>query len=170
MPPFVALFACLTFIAYLLYREYSLNTKCSYALWIPQLWFMICLSRPVSMWLDPYNIITKMNTSGSTIDFIISTILVLASVVVLSRRNINISMILRNNVWITVFYIYCGISVFWSEFPFDLSIRFIKNICYLLPFLIVLTEKDRVEAINKLVRRSGIILIPLSFIFIKYLN
>jgi len=122
------------------------------------------------MWLDPYNIITKMNTSGSTIDFIISTILVLASVVVLSRRNINISMILRNNVWITVFYIYCGISVFWSEFPFDLSIRFIKNICYLLPFLIVLTEKDRVEAINKLVRRSGIILIPLSFIFIKYFH
>ena len=168
MPPFVALSACILFIGYLLYREYSLNTKCSYALWITQLWLIICLTHPISSWLDPYNPNKISAREGSDLDTAISIILVFASFVILFRRNLNIIEICKKNILITVFCIYRGISVFWSDVPFPISTWFVKNTLYILPFLIVLTEQDWVEAINKLIRRTGIILIPLSVVLVKY--
>jgi O-antigen ligase len=120
------------------------------------------------MWLNPYDIENRISDSGSPLDVAIFCVLILASIVVLFRRNINIPAICKDNIWITVFYVYCCVSILWSDFPLVSSKRLIKGLGNILAILIVLTEKNWVEALNKIMRRSGIILIPLSVIFIKY--
>ena len=131
---------------------------------------MILGSRPVSDWLSlspPFQSPDDL-LEGSPIDRAGFLLLAVAGLLVLWRRRISWSKVFRHNVWLTLFFLYCGVSILWSDFPFVASKRWIKALGDPMMALIVLTEREPVKAIETLIRRCAYVLIPLSILFIKY--
>jgi exopolysaccharide production protein ExoQ len=86
----------------------------------------------------------------------------------LNRRRVNLSIVMRENRWLTLFFIYGFLAILWSDFPFVAFKRWIKIIGHPLMVLIILTEPDPEEAVRCLMRRAGYVLVPFSILFIKY--
>jgi O-antigen ligase len=166
MPPQIALLLCITFILYILKLDFQRNPKVSFAIWVPLIWVTILGSRFVSQWigLEGHGTLEE----GSPVDRIFFLMLILIGIIILSRRRISLSQIVLENPWLFLFFLYSGISILWSDFPFVAFKRWNKEIGNLLMVLIILTESDPVEAVSTVIRRCAYILIPLSVIFIKY--
>ena len=170
MPAYVALTICVLCILYLYASDINSKPNVSSALWIPLLWMLIIGSRPVSVWLG---IGVEMGSiedyaEGSPLDRNIFSVLIASGLLVLFRRNILWSQFIRLNTWIFMFVLYCGVSILWSDVPFVAAKRWIKGIGNLVMVLIVLTDRDPVEALKTLIRRWTYVLIPLSVVLIKY--
>src|SRR5712691_958017 len=149
MPPILALALTLLFIAFLFRRECSQEYKPSPALWIPCIWLMILGSRGVSQWL---NLGPPLQSSddlleGSPIDRAVFLLLIVAGLVVLWRRHISWSEVFCNNVWLTLFFLYCALSILWSDVPFVASKRWLKALGDPMMALIILTEPEPVKAV-----------------------
>ena len=65
-------------------------------------------------------------------------------------------------------FLYCFISILWSDFPFVAFKRWIKVLGLPIMALIVLTEPDREEAVTRLMKRCAYVIVPVSILFIKY--
>ncbi|MFX0196081.1 MAG: O-antigen ligase family protein [Candidatus Hodarchaeota archaeon] len=170
MSPPIALLICILFILYLYRIDFKRKPDVSHALWIPLIWMLIIGSRFVSQWL---NIGTQLKSpddylEGSAIDRMVFMILIMSGLLILSRRKVNWSQILQNNKLIVIFFLYCGFSIVWSDFPFVSLKRWVKAIGDLIMILVVLTDRDPIEAVKTTVRRCAYVLIPLSILFIKY--
>ena len=170
MPPKVALLICFIFILYLFKLEYKSKPDVSIGLWIPLIWMMIIGSRSVSLWL---NLGIPMESpedylEGSPIDRNVFTVLIVLGLLILFRRKVSWEQIWRENTLIFLFFIYCGISVLWSDFPIVSMKRWIKEVGTLVMVFVILSDPNREEAIKAILRRSAYILVPLSVLFIKY--
>lgn len=170
MPPQIALLLCIFFILYLLWVDSKRESKVSGALWIPLIWLMIAGSRPVALWFNVGPVLeTEMDIlGGNPIDRTIFIILIVIGILILARRGIYCSLVLKSNVWIILMLMYAGISILWSDFPLVSFKRWIKEIGNLIMILIVLTDTDPLEAISTLLRRCAYVLITLSIVLIKY--
>jgi exopolysaccharide production protein ExoQ len=169
MPPQLAL--CLTglFVVYLFWRDSKQQYRASPTAWIPCIWLMILGSRPVSQWLDPTAFQSAEDImDGSPTDRLVYLGLIVAGCVVLWRRQIPWGELFRNNVWLTVFYMYCGASVLWSDFPFIAFKRWIKGLGDPMIALILLSDSEPTKAVETVMKRCAYVLIPLSIVFIKY--
>jgi exopolysaccharide production protein ExoQ len=171
MPAQIALSLCLIFILYVFWLDYKRTPESSNALWVPLIWTLIVGSRPASQWLKfgsaHYSTIAGVE-QGSPIDRLIYSALILFSIVILSKRIAALSKILTNNKWIVLWFLYCGISIAWSDYPFVAFKRLINGIGTALMALVVMTELNPVESLKTLVRRCAYVLIPLSILLIKY--
>src|SRR5262245_2496968 len=100
MPPQLALFLCSVFIAYLFRRDYLYEEKVSGAVWIPTIWMLILGSRSVATWLDlgswSSSAVTQLE-DGSPVDMVVYFGLIVAAVVVLSRRRVSLEVLVENN-------------------------------------------------------------------------
>ena len=169
MPPQIALALCVVFILYLFMTD--AEDKCSPALWIPLIWMLIIGSRPVTLWLyagagayaSP-----EQYLAGSPIDRNIYLFLIVAGLLVLSRRKLAWGWVFRSNRWIVLFFLYAAVSVLWSDFPFVSFKRWVKSSGHLVMALVILSERDPVEATKTVIRRCSYVLIPLSIVLIKY--
>jgi O-antigen ligase len=172
MPPLVALALCVLFILYLFWKDYKQDRPVSNAIWVPLLYMMIIGSRFISQWLNvaPTMESTEDYLEGSPVDRLVFVGLIAASLFILLRRKINWSQILRTNIWILLFFLYCGISIIWSDFPFVAFKRWIKGIGNVLMVLVILTEAHPVEALKTIIRRCAYVLVPLSVLLIKYFS
>lgn len=170
MPPKIALLLCICFILYLFKIDSKRKPDVSSALWIPLVWMMIVASRMVSLWLNQATDSATPGAylEGSPIDRAIFVILIVVGVFILCKRKIDWLHIVQRNVWLCLFFTYCGISILWSDFPFVSFKRYVKGIGNLIMVLVVLTEPDPVEAVKRMFRRCAYVLIPLSVLFIKY--
>ncbi len=149
-------------------RDKSVHT--SGALWIPVIWFWILGSRAISIWLGGGGTITITAGAlmdGSPIDALVFLLLIASGLAVLFRRHHSLSVMKAN--WPIVWYfLYCLMSVVWSDFP-DVSIkRWIKATGDVVMALVVLTEAQPAAALRRLFSRVGFVLIPLSALLIKY--
>jgi O-antigen ligase len=166
MPPIIALFLCILFILYLFKIDFKRESHVSMAIWVPTIWLMIISSRPISLWLNPG---TAVGTSeGSPLDRFIYLIFILISVYIISRRDVAWPQMIKSNAMIFSFFLYAGISIMWSDYPYVSFKRWIKGIGTLTMILIVLTDIDPLEALMTIIRRTAFVLIPLSIVFIKY--
>src|SRR5262245_7461965 len=119
MPPPLALALTLIFIAWLFWEESRLTYKPSPALWIPSIWLFILGSRSVTEWVYLGTPISGGDIAeGSPLDRAVFFSLIVAGVVVLAKRKVSWSQLFRENVWLTIFFVYTGISLVWSDFPF----------------------------------------------------
>lgn len=171
MPPPVALSLCILFILYLLKIEHDRKNDVSFSLWIPTIWFMIIGTKMVYHWLNPTPFAIDASDSeleGNPVDRPIFAILILVGILILLKRRISWSEVLRKNLWILLFFAYCGVSIAWSDFPLATLKKYIKAIGCLVMILIILTEASPVEAIRTMIRRYAYIFIPLSVVFYKY--
>lgn len=146
------------------------EARTSKALWIPVLWLLIIGSRPVSQWLQMGPVMDSSDAAldGNSLDALVFGVLMLAGLVVLLTRRQEAGKMLRSNGPLILFFLYCGISVLWSDFPFVAFKRWTKGVADLLMILIVLTEIDASAAIKRLLARIGFLLLPVSLLLIKY--
>jgi exopolysaccharide production protein ExoQ len=169
MNPSVASLVYAVGVAGLFFLNRDNSTRTSKALWLPVFYLWILGSRPVSDWLSmaPPNADDAM-LDGSPIDAIFFGILLIAALCVLVHRGRRVLSFLNVNGPILVYFLFCLLSVLWSDFPGVSFKRWIKAIGDLVMVLIVLTDKQPVAALSRLFSRTAFILVPISLLFIKY--
>ena len=169
-PPIVALFLTVAFVIFLFRRDIREKPNISGALWIPLIWFLIITTRAVSEWLSLFGLHMGAVTleEGSPLDACVYFVLIVGGLYVLHQRQASLLEIVRNNKWLTIFLLYCFISIVWSDFPFVAFKRLIKILGHPIMALILLTEPDPEEALTRLMKRCAYVIIPVSVLFIKY--
>jgi exopolysaccharide production protein ExoQ len=172
MPKQFVLFSCYIFILWLFARDHKLRPMTSGALWIALIWIGIIGSRPISYWLygsDSYTIESPdAYLEGSPLDRNIFILLIVSGLFVLLRRKVDWGSLVASNRWLFAFFIYCCISVIWSEYPFVGLKRWIKDFGNVIMVLIILTENKPELAFKAVFYRYAYFAIPLSVVFIKY--
>ena len=170
----LALMMCLSFIAWLFYRDRTLRPMTSWASWIPLLWVMIIGSRAVSAWFgvaaetDADQVMPTEYLEGSPLDRNVFLILIIAALIVLWRRKVDWGRIFSSNRWLFAFFLYCGVSILWSDFPFVSFKRWIKDLGNIVMVLVIVTETNPVQALRALFARYIYFAVPLSVVFVKY--
>ena len=167
MPPQLALYLSLGFTCWLFYRYREREAGVSTALWIPLAWLFILSSRSVSAWVGAAET-ADQQLDGSPLDSLVFLALIVAGATVLSRRRLDWGGLFRSNRWLIIFFIYLGISVLWSEYPFVSFKRWIKDLGNIVIVLVVLSDDNPVAAVRFLLARCCYLILPLSIVFIKY--
>jgi exopolysaccharide production protein ExoQ len=171
MPPKLAAVLTVGFIIWLFRRDVRERPNVTGALWLPVLWLVIAASRPVTVWLNMFGVPVPGMVSpeeGSPLDAFVYGCLIAAGVYVLSNRQVNISKVIQQNPWLTAFFVYCFLAIFWSDFPFVSFKRWIKIVGHPIMTLVLLTEPDFREAVVRLMKRCAYVVLPVSILFIKY--
>jgi O-antigen ligase len=152
------------------------NARTSRALWIVVIWLSIAGSRSVGQWIGTLHggVVTdtssaeSMYTDGSPRDRLVYSVLLLAGLIVLATRRSRVWGILRANWPLAAFFVYCALSIIWSDYPDVAFKRWIKSLGDVVMVLIVLTDRDRYAAIKRVLTRTGFLLIPISVLLIKF--
>lgn len=170
MPQQLALFVCVLFILLLFARDRHLRPMTSGALWLVLLWIAIIGSRPVSIWLGGgFHVENPADyLEGSPLDRNVFLIFIVLGLIVLFRRRVDWNSFFLSNRWFLAFFVYCGISCLWSDYPFVSFKRWIKDIGNIVMLLIILTESEPFQATKAVFLRYASCAIPLSVLFIKY--
>src|SRR5215472_11534471 len=170
MPPAIASIIFTIGILGLFYLDRHEDSRVSKALWIPAVWLFLSSSRAPSLWFGVRQSLDSSDiyAEGSPFDRNIYTILLLAAVAVLVARSGRVGPMLRKNVLILLFFMFCAVSILWSDFPFVAFKRFIKALGDLGMVLIILSESDPLPALKSLLTRLGFLPFPLSILFVKY--
>jgi exopolysaccharide production protein ExoQ len=172
LPPHVALLLTLGLIVFLFRRDIRERPHVSRALWLPVFWLMITCSRPISQWLKIFGLpITGAHSleEGSPLDaWFYLILIVVASFYLVNNRRVSLSQIVQDNGWFVAFFLYCLISIAWSDFPYVAFKRWIKILGDPLIVLMVLTEPEPREALTRLMKRCAYVIVPVSILFIKY--
>lgn len=170
MPSNVATLLTLVFVLVALAWEARRCREISAAVWIPVAWLMLTGSRFISQWLMLGNPAANRNVSdGSPLDAAVFLVLMVLGVMVLARRKVQLSEVLRQNAAIAMFVIFCFLSVLWSDEIFISFKRFVKTLGHPIMALVILTDPRPVDAFRALLRRCALALLPVSILFIKYL-
>jgi O-antigen ligase len=166
----IATTICILFILYLFKRDLKKIDGPSNALWIPFIWMFLAGSRYVSSWLNLSSPRTLIEASydGSPVDAAVFFLLITAGVFILSRRKINWGQLLTQNKWVWLYFLYCGISICWSDYPFISLKRWIKELGNPIMVLVILTDNHPYDATGSILRRLAFLTLPLSILFIWY--
>lgn len=166
----IATAVCAAFIAWLFFGSEGKGYKPSTALWIPIAWMFLAGSRFVSSWLGMAPTLDTWSSyaEGSPIDRAAFLALIVAGAIVLARRKIAWGRLLADNKWIWLYLLYCLASAAWSDEPFVLFKRWIKDLGHPIMVLVILTERRPYDALAVALRRLAFLLIPVSVLFVKY--
>ncbi len=141
----------------------------SFALWVPFIWYAFAVSQSPSHWLNQFgDSIRASYLGGNPVERTVYSIFIAIGILILLRRKVDWSHLLRNNTWIFVLFLYMAISILWSDFRGVSFKRWIKTAGALVMVLIVLSESKPFEAMTTLLRRCFYLYLPLSIISIKY--
>ena len=87
-------------------------------------------------------------------------LLLIAAICVLVQRGRRTLSFLNANGPILIYFLFCLVSILWSDFPVVAFKRWTKAIGDVLMILIVVTDEQPVAALRRLFSRTGFILIP----------
>lgn len=167
MNPSIASLVCAVGIAGLLYLDRENTARNSKALWLPGIWLGIVGSRSVSQWFG-VTLTENVQVDGSPVDAAVFAVLLLIAIGVLIRRSRLTRLLLRANWQLVVYFAFCLISIAWSYHPDVAFKRWVKAIGDLAMALIIATDKYPVQAVRRLASRLGMLLFPVSILFIQY--
>lgn len=163
------LLALLTFslwLLWMLHRDAKERASVSAGIWIVLAWVFIHGSRPLSVWLG-----LEVHTSrdeGNPAEALFNLILIVAGLIVLWRRGIQVPIVIRNNKWLFVFYLFWCMSILWSDYPLITFKRLFKDLGNVAMVLIVLTDREPSETVRAVGVRLAYLCIPLSIVLIRY--
>jgi exopolysaccharide production protein ExoQ len=165
----ISFLICTAGVAGLFFLDRNKSVRNSRALWLPVFWIWIVGSRPVTSWLGiAPSAGVDVQLDGSPFDRLVFMVLLAMGIIVLIRRSRQTYAILSVNWPILFYFVFCLISVLWSDFPGVASKRWIKAIGDLVMVLIVVTEAERSWALKRFLSRTGFILLPFSVILTRY--
>jgi O-antigen ligase len=144
------------------------EAQASKALWIPVVYLCICGSRSVSAWLGVNPLDEVNGVYSSPIDAAVNLVLLALGLIVLIARRRQSRLLLRRSGAVLLFYSYGLLSVLWSDLPFITFKHWTKGVEDVVMVLIVLTDKNPIMALRRLLTRSGFVLIPLSLLLSRY--
>lgn len=170
MPPIVALGLVTGFILWLFRTDRKTWGRMSSSLWLPLLWLLSISSKPISVWLGLQVADGGSGAvgEGSPVERAVFLALIVAGILVLAGRRIGIGRFFKDNRWLSIFFLYLGISVLWSDYPFVSFKRWIKEIGNVIMVLVILTEPNPSSAARAVFARGSYVLIPFSCLLIKY--
>lgn len=146
------------------------KVKVPWALWLPMIWLLIGGSRNISEWLQlsgPGDAADRY-MEGNAVDRNVLTGMMICGAIVLFQRKKQVAAILRANAPVILFFLYCGISIVWSDFPFVGLKRWIRSLGDIVMVLLILTDRDVYSATKQVLTRLGFILFPISILFIRF--
>jgi exopolysaccharide production protein ExoQ len=167
----IAVLLCMVFVAYLFWTDTRRPEKASMALWAPIAWIFLAGSRWVSSWLSlGSNNFASSNdyAEGSPVDAAAFLSLILLGLAVLARRKVDWVKIFSSNIWLVLYFLFCLSSIAWTDEPFTLLKRWIKDMGNPIMALVILTEPRPYEAVGIVLRRVSFLLLPFSILFVKY--
>jgi hypothetical protein len=164
--PHLILFGFLLLVFWLIKRDIAMRPGVSAAIWIPTLWIGIIASRPVSIWIGFSGNYDTLD--GSPVDRMFYITMIVAALITLVRRHLDINWIISRGWPVFVFYGFLLLSVLWANSLEASFKRWVKETGNILVILVVLTEAKPLDAIRAVFVRCGLVLIPLSLIFIRY--
>jgi exopolysaccharide production protein ExoQ len=91
-----------------------------------------------------------------------------AALGVLLARTAQTGRLLKANGPLVIFFVYCAVSVLWSDYPFVAFKRWTKALGNITMVLLILTDPDPYAAMKRALARTGFLLIPLSVLYLKY--
>lgn len=138
----------------------------SKAVWIPFAWLLIGSSRPVSDWFGGR--LGASYEEGSPLDRTLLAILIALGLFILSKRLRQVRAILRVNLPIVVFLLYCLASILWSDFPFVTFKRWTRGAADVVMILIIITSPHWEAGFKWFLTQIAFLLIPLSVLMIKF--
>jgi exopolysaccharide production protein ExoQ len=159
--------------AFVIWQLFRLNregeSRPSKALWIPTFWLFLGSSRNVSEWLhySPGGA-TNRYLEGNPLDRALLSAVLALGVIVLLGRTRRVGILLRSNLPILLYFLYCGISMLWSDFPDVAFKRWFRALGDVVMVLIVLSDPDWSVAFRRLLARVGFVVLPLSILLIRY--
>ena len=170
MSPLVATVLCGSAILFLFVLQREPKVRTSRALWIPAIWVVLAMSRPLSEWLQPQPLIPTASqyVEGSPVDRIVLGVLMAAGLIVLLCRSQRVLRFLKANWPVLLFFAYCAVSCLWSDFPGVALKRWVRASGDLIMVLIVLTDRESLAALKRIIVRAGFLLIPLSILLIEF--
>ena len=170
MNPQIATAVYTLLIIGLFWLDREKKARTSACLWFPVLWILLACSRSISQWLQLGVPIDSSDQvlEGSPVDRNVYMGLVAVGVIVLACRARQLGKLLRGNPAVVVFFLYCLISLVWSDYAEVAFKRWIKALGDFIMVLIVLTDRDPAAAVRRVLARTSYLLIPLSLLFVKY--
>ena len=170
MPPIVATIFIFGLVAFLFWRDWRERPNVTSALWLPTIWMFLICSRTVTQWFRLAGIELGGGSyeEGTPADAVVFTLLIGAGLVVLYRRRVNVVDIISHNRLLTLFLVFCFLSICWSDFPFVAFKRWFKILGHPIMTLVVFTEPDAEEAVSRMMKRCAYVIVPVSVLFIKY--
>jgi O-antigen ligase len=131
---------------------------------------MITASRAISLWFNTGAPVTGVEAyeEGNPVDRNIYLTLYVVAGIILIQRRVRLGEFIAENPWLSIYLLFCGFGILWSDYLLVSFKRYIKEIGNILIALVVLTEPRPYEAITTMVRRFAYILIPLSIVLYKY--
>jgi exopolysaccharide production protein ExoQ len=171
--PAIATLLCCVGIIGIFWLDRDPKSRTSPALWIPVLWFLLACSRTPARWLFlgqagamADDLVDGLD--GHPINRVVYTALLVLALIVLLKRREQVVSGLRNSWPILLFFIYCLVSLMWSDYPQVAFRRWNKAIGDWLMVLIVWTDPQPITALKRLLARTAYVLVPLSILFIRY--
>ncbi len=165
----IATVITLAFIVLLLGWSRERNSRVSWAMLIPMVWFAIICSRPVTQWMHAGGgDYMQRYSEGSPLDASLYTLLLVAGLLVVNRRMLRLKALLRANWPVLLFFFYTAVSISWSDDPAVGFKRWIKSLGDLVVILVILTEEDHEAAIRRMYTVVASVLLPLSVLFILF--
>jgi len=170
LPPRLVSFLTLAFIVFLFRQDIRQRPNVTPALWIPTLWMFLIASKPLTGWLRLAGIpiVGGSFEEGNPIDAALYLTLTVAGLYVINQRGVSLSEFAQNNQWVTIFFIYCFLAIFWSDFPLVSFKRWIKVIGHPVMVLVIFSERNTIDTVVTLLKRVSYVVLPVSILWIKY--
>src|SRR5262245_34954787 len=107
--PQLALISCIVFVVYLFRKERKAGNGLTPQLWIPLIWMFLAGSRYVSQWLSLRGPMISVDaySEGSPVDRVVFFSLIAIGVAILSRRHLDWGILLYDNKWLALYFLYC---------------------------------------------------------------
>jgi exopolysaccharide production protein ExoQ len=164
MPNYLILVLCTAFVFFLLRLERKESEDVSAAVWIPTIWILAISSKPMVVWFGAVG----SNETGSPLDRILLTSLIVAGIVIITHRQLDWVDVLRQQGWLLALILYMLVSTLWSDITLISIRRWIREVLVLIMTLVIMSEANPHQAFKSLLRRSAFVLIPFSILLIKY--